>query len=158
MNIQMTIKNLIISGIVCSLLQVLPASAGVLMLNSGVNCQSKGFICDAITTKNQAADKHASLKTNNNCSAQTNKKPLHILWSQILVDLNKDESLTNVFDAFQASGLPVASELKDNFDYDIIADGDIQSCNVDEVPIPAAGWLFVSALLGFITFSNRRRV
>ena len=153
----MTIKNLITIGIVYSLIQVLHASAGVVMLNSGVDCQSKGFICDAITTKYQSADKHASLKTNNNCSAQINKKPIHTLWSQMLVDLNKDESLTNVFDVFQASGLPVASELKDNLDYDIIADADIQSCNVDEVPIPAAGWLFVSAILGFITFSNRRR-
>ena len=153
----MTIKKLITIGIAYSLIQVLHASAGVVMLNSGVDCQSKGFICDAITTKSQSADKHASLKTNNNCSAQINKKPLHTLWSQMLVDLNKDESLTNVFDAFQASGLPVASELKDNLDYDTIADADIQSCNVDEVPIPAAGWLFVSAILGFITFSNRRR-
>ena len=153
----MTIKKLITIGIVYSLIQVLHASAGVVMLNSGVDCQSKGFICDAITTKYQSTDKHASLKTNNNCSAQINKKPLHTLWSQMLVDLNKDESLTNVFDAFQASGLPVASELKDNLDYDTIADADIQSCNVDEVPIPAAGWLFVSAILGFISFSNRRR-
>ena len=153
----MTIKKLITIGIVYSLIQVLHASAGVVMLNSGVDCQSKGFICDAITTKYKSADKHASLKTNSNCSAQINKKPLHTLWSQMLVDLNKDESLTNVFDVFQASDLPVASELKDNLDYDIIADADIQSCNVDEVPIPAAGWLFVSAILGFITFSNRRR-
>ena len=153
----MTIKNLITIGIVYSLIQVLHASAGVVMLNSDVDCQSKGFICDAITTKYQSADKHASLKTNNNCSAQTNKKPLHILWSQILVDLNKDESLTNVFDTFQSSDLPVVSELKDNLDYDTISNADIKSCNVDEVPIPATGWLFVSALLGFITFSNRHR-
>ena len=150
----MTIKNLIAIGTVYLLTQGLPASAGVL---SGIDCQSKGFICDAITTKNQVADKHASSKTNNNCSAQTNKKPSHTLWNQIFVDLNKDESLTNVFDAFQASGLLVASELKDNLDYDTIADADIHSCTVDEVPIPAAGWLFVSAILGFITFSNRRR-
>ena len=154
----MTIKKLITIGIVYSLIQVLHASAGVVMLNSGVDCQSKGFICDAITTKYQSADKHASLKTNNNCSAQINKKPLHTLWSQMLVDLNKDESLTNVSDAFQASGLLVASELKDNLDYDTIADADIHSCNVDEVPIPAAGWFFVSSILGFIAFSNRRRV
>ena len=154
----MTIKKLITIGIVYSLIQVLHASAGVVMLNSGVDCQSKGFICDAITTKYQSADKHASLKTNNNCSAQTNKKPLHTLWSEIFVDLNKDESLTSVFDAFQASGLPVALELKDNLDYDTIADADMQRCNVDEVPIPAAGWLFVSSILGFIAFSNRRRV
>ena len=154
----MTIKNLTTIGIVYLLIQGLPASAGVVMLSPGVNCQSKGFICDAITTKNQAADKHASSKTNNNCSAQTNKKPLHTLWSEIFVDLNKDESLTSVFDAFQASGLPVALELKDNLDYDTIADADIQRCNVDEVPIPAASWLFVSSILGFIAFSNRRRV
>ena len=154
----MTIKNLITIGIVYSLIQVLPASAGVLMLNSGANCQSKGFICDAGTTsESQASDKHASLKSNNNCSAQINKKSLHTPWSQILVDLNKDESLTNVFDAFQSSDLPVVSELKDNLDYDTISNADIKRCNVDEVPIPAAGWLFVSALLGFITFSNRHR-
>ena len=154
----MTIKSLTTTGIVYLLIQGLPASAGVVMLSPGVNCQSKGFICDAITTKNQAADKHASSKTNNNCSAQTNKKPLHTLWSEIFVDLNKDESLTSVFEAFQASGLPVALELKDNLDYDTIADADIQRCNVDEVPIPAASWLFVSSILGFIAFSNRRRV
>ena len=151
----MTIKNLIAIGTVYLLTQGLPVSASVL---SGIDCQSKGLICDAITTKSHAANKYASLKTNNNCSAQINKKPLHTLWSQILVDLNKDESLTNVFDAFQASDLPVASELKDNLDYDTIADADMHSCNVDEVPIPAAGWLFVSAILGFITFSNRRRI
>ena len=154
----MTMKNLITVGIVYLLIQGLPATAGIPMPNSGANCQSKGFICDAINAKNQAADKHDALKTNNNCSAQANKKPLHTLWSQLLVDLNKDESLINVFDAFQASGLPVASELKDDLDYDTMADADIPSCNVDEVPIPAAGWLFVSAILGFITFSNRRRV
>lgn len=155
----MTIKNLITLGIVYSLIQVLPASAGAIPHNSGVDCQSTGLICDSINaSRNQASDKHTLLKTNNNCSAQVNKKPSHSPWDQMVSDLNKGESLTNVFDAFQASSLPAASELKDNLDYDTISNSDIQSCNVDEVPIPATGWLFVSALLGFITFSNRHRV
>lgn len=154
----MTIKNLITSAIVYSLIQILPASAGVALPNSGADCQSKGFVCDGIAASgNQVSDKHASSKMHGNCSAQINKKLSYSPWDQILVDLNKDESITNIFDAFQGSDLASVTELKDNLDYNAISDSDRQNCNVDEVPIPAAGWLFTSALLGFITFSNRRR-
>ena len=154
----MTIKNLITIAIVCSLGQVLTASAGVIPLSSGADCQAKSFVCDAIAASGiQIADKHASSKIQGNCSTQMSKKLLHTPWDQILVDLNKDESITNIFDVFQGSGLASVSENKDSLDYDIISDSDRQNCNVDEVPIPAAGWLFASALLGFITYSNRRR-
>lgn len=154
----MTIKNLITLAIVCSLGQVLTASAGVIPLSSGADCQAKSFVCDAIAASGiQVADKHASSKMHSNCSAQINQKLSYSPWDQILVDLNKDESITNIFDAFQGSDLASVTELKDNLDYNAISDSDRQNCNVDEVPIPAAGWLFTSALLGFITFSNRRR-
>ena len=134
----MKIKSLITTAIIYSFIQVLPATAGVVM-------------------QNHAGDKLVSVKTNNECNAQVNKNPAPALWNQILVDLNKGESLTNIFDVFIASDLTTTSELKNNLDYDTISEVDIQNCNINEVPIPAAGWLFASALLGFITFSNRHR-
>ena len=33
-----------------------------------------------------------------------------------------------------------------------------EKTEVDMIPLPSAGWLFFSALIGFITLSNRRRV
>ncbi len=135
----MTIKSLITTAIVYSLIQVCPASAGIVMQNS-------------------ASDKIVLAKPHNDCNAQDNKKTIPALWNQILVDLNKGESITNVFDVFKASDLATAAELRGSLDYDTISAADIQNCNINEVPIPAAGWLFASALLGFITFSNRHRV
>ena len=136
----MTIKCQLTIAIISSFIQVLPATA-------------------AINVQNSANNKPASAKSSNDCSVQVSKNtaPEIEIWNQILVDLNKGESLTNVFDVFKASNLAATSELKDNLDYDTISEVDIQNCNINEVPIPAAGWLFASALLGFITFSNRHR-
>ena len=134
----MTIKFLMITAIVYSLIQVLPASEGIVMQNS-------------------ASDKLILAKTRSDCKAQDNKKTTSARWNQMLVDLSKGESITNILDIFKASDLSAASELSISLDYDVMSDADIQNCNINEVPIPAAGWLFASALLGFITFSNRHR-
>jgi len=154
----MTIKNLTTLAIIYSLIQVLPVSAGVVFKNSSADCQSDGVICNIKNAAgNQADNRYISSKTHGDCSAKTYKKPTPEPWSEIFSDFNKGESLTNAFYVFEASDLTIASSEKDNLDYDTISDLDAQNCNVDEVPIPAAGWLFASALLGFITFSNRHR-
>ena len=155
----MTIKNLTTLAIIYSLIQVLPVSAEVVFKNSSADCQFEGVICKAKNVgANIAGNRYVSSKMHSNCSAKTYKKPTPAPWSEILSDLSKGESLTNAFYVFEASDLTIASSEKDNLDYDTISDIDAQNCNVDEVPIPAAGWLFASALLGFITFSNRHRV
>lgn len=154
----MTIKNLITVAIVHLLMLALPVSAGVILQNSGSGCQSKGVACNSISTAViPASEKPVSSEMQDNCSAKINKKLTVTPWSKALADLNDGQSLANGFEVFQASDLAVLSPAKDNLNYDIISDADIQDCNIDEVPIPSAGWLFASALLGFITFSNRHR-
>ena len=135
----MTIKNQILSALFYFMIQVVPATAGT-------------------SVQVIANDQPVSVANSNECSAQPNKKSFTAAWSQVLVDFNKGESFNNVFDVFKKSDLNAPNELPDNVDYDSISQLDSQNCNINEVPIPAAGWLFASALLGFITYSNRHRV
>lgn len=159
----MIIKNLLFTAIIFSLTQILPAAAG-------------------ITGQNMVSDAPILVKAGKDCSALVKSNSTPAPWSQLLVDLNlvnlnpadlnladlnpaylnpadlkKGESFTNIFDIFIAPDLAQASEIKKGLDFDMISDATITNCPINEVPIPAAGWLFASALLGFITFSNRHR-
>ena len=154
----MIIKNLLFTAIIFSLTQILPAAAG-------------------ITGQNMVSDAPILVKAGKDCSALVKSNSTPAPWSQLLVDLNlanlnpadlnladlnpadlkKGESFTNIFDIFKASDLAQASEIKKGLDFDRISDATVTNCPINEVPIPAAGWLFASALLGFITFSNRHR-
>ena len=159
----MIIKTLLFTAIIFSLTQILPAAAG-------------------IAGQNMVSDAPILVKAGKDCSALVKSNSTPAPWSQRLVDLNlanlnpadlnladlnpavsnpaylnQDESFTNIFDIFKASDLAQASEIKKGLDFDMISDATITNCPINEVPIPAAGWLFASALLGFITFSNRHR-
>jgi hypothetical protein len=158
MNAYMMIKNLITITTYYLFVLVFPATAGDALQNSGSDCQAKGAICNVIAEiNNQAIDTPLASKTRGNCSAEINKNLTTTPWSQLLVDFNVSASLTNVFDSIQGSDLAMTSQVNENLNYDKISDSDVQNCNVNQVPIPAAGWLFATALLGFITFSNRHR-
>jgi hypothetical protein len=157
-NAYMTIKNLITFTIYCLLALVLPATAGAALQNPDSDCQAKGAICNVMAEiNNQAINMPVASKTSSNCSAEINKKPTTTARSPLLVDFNVSASLSNVFDVLQGSDLAMTSQIKEDLNYDKISDSDVQNCNVNEVPIPAAGWLFATALLGFIAFSNRHR-
>jgi hypothetical protein len=138
----MHIKNLITLTLLYSLIQAMPVFAGldmtsVISLNSEKNQNNSAVQAD--------------------CGNQIQTKLTDAPWTQLFVDLNKGQSLTNAIYTFQASDDNLVMETKSAMDYDTISNIDVQTCHVDEVPVPAAGWLFVSALIGFITFSNRRR-
>ena len=133
----MIIKSLIFTAIIYSLIQVLPAMA-------------------VTPIQSMANNAPVLIKVSKDCSAQVITRPIPAVSSQLFVDLNKSELLSGD-QVFKVTDLPNASKLKESLDYDAISDAYITNCRVNEVPIPAAGWLFASALLGFITFSNRHR-
>ena len=108
------------------------------------------------TLQSKANNAPVLIKVSKDCSAQVIARPGNAVSSQLFVDLNKG----NLFlgeQVFKSTDLPNASKLKESLDYDAISDANVTNCRLNEVPIPAAGWLFASALLGFISFSNRHR-
>lgn len=133
----MIIKSLIFTAIIYSLIQVLPAMA-------------------ATPIQRMVNDAPVLIKVSKDCSAQVITRPITAISSQLFVDLNKGDLFPGE-QVFKSTDLPNASKLKESLDYDAISDANIANCRVNEVPIPAAGWLFASALLGFITFTNRHR-
>jgi hypothetical protein len=42
--------------------------------------------------------------------------------------------------------------------YDELTQSEMQNCTPSEVPIPAAAWLFGTALVGFVSLSTRRKI
>ena len=133
----MIIKSLIFTAIIYSLIQVLPAMA-------------------ATPIQRMVNDAPVLIKVSKDCSAQVITRPITAISSQLFVDLNKGDLFPGE-QVFKSTDLPNVSKLKESLDYDAISDANITNCRVNEVPIPAAGWLFASALLGFITFTNRHR-
>ena len=133
----MIIKSLIFTAIIYSLIQVLPAMA-------------------ATPIQNMVNNAPVLIKVSKDCSAQVIARPIAAVSSQLFVDLNKGDLFPGE-QVFKSTDLPNASKLKENLDYDAISDANVTNCRVNEVPIPAAGWLNTSSLAGFITFSNRLR-
>lgn len=178
----MNIKTLISLSLMYSLIQVLPASAGVNLPTASIqnvanDCQLNGVICNKTININNNTDysniNNSNVQVENNklagagnglivvrsdCGAQISRKVADTPLSQIFVDLSKGESLSNALYAFQGLTFNQTQEVDNGLDYDTISQLDTQNCHVNEVPAPAAGWLFASALIGFITYSNRRRV
>jgi hypothetical protein len=138
----MHIKNLITLTLFYSLIQAMPVLAGF-GVTSEISQNS------AINQDNSAVQA--------NCGAQIQTKLTDVPLTQLFVDLSNGQSLSNALYAFQGSDNHLTVEAKNSVDYDAISKADVQNCHVNEVPVPAAVWLFASALVGFITFSNRRR-
>lgn len=133
----MIIKSLIFTAIIYFLSQILPVMAGT-------SLQSKGNNAPVL------------VKVSKDCSTQTITRPTPAVSSQLFVDLNKGDLFPGE-QVFKVADLPNASKIKESLNYDAISDANMTNCRVNEVPIPAAGWLFATALFGFITFSNRHR-
>ena len=173
------IKNLTISSLLYALIQVSPASAATLVNNSENTCLANSVACKSavavlnsidsstqvsastnffdsqLQSKKEIYAENSSVKVHGNCDTQTHKTTTPL--SQIVADLSGGDKFGNVLFSIDSSDAKIVSESKDAFDYDMISQSDLSNCHVGEVPIPTAGWLFASALLSFITFSNRRR-
>ena len=130
----MIIKSLIYTAIIYFLIQVLPAIAGTPLQTKANNAP-------------------VLIKVSNDCSAQVITRPTTVVSSQLFVDLNKGDLFPGE-QVFKVTDLPNASKLIESLDYDAISDANIMNSHVNEVPIPAAGWLKspALALVGFITF------
>jgi hypothetical protein len=61
-----------------------------------------------------------------------------------------------IYAALPASQIYEDSLFDSNEDFDSISDADLRRCELSQVPLPAATWLLISALVGFIAMSNRR--
>ena len=173
------IKNLTRFALLYALIQVLPASAFALDNNSENTCQANSVACKSavavlnsidssakvsdstnffdfqLQSKKEIYAENSSVKVHGNCDTQTHKITTPL--SQIVADLSGEEEFGNALFYIESSDAKIVSERKDAFDYDMISQSDVSNCRVGEVPIPTAGWLFASALLSFIIFSNRRR-
>jgi hypothetical protein len=110
--------------------------------------QVKSQSCDML---NQAANAEVSFDVNE--------------LSQLMHDLGNGKLLSSIMLLFSdsqhasfsdKSSIVIASA--DVIDYDAISKSDLQNCKPSEVPIPAAAWLFGSALFGFVSLSSRRKI
>lgn len=173
------IKNLTTSALLYALIQIAPAMAESAEHNSEHACLAGSVACKSVVAVLNAIDNNAeistskkffdfqmptqkeiyaetsSAKTHTSCGTQAHKTSTPL--SQIIAGLSGGEKFGNVLFAIESSDAKIIPDAKGGVDYDMISQSDVLSCHVDEVPIPTAGWLFASALLGFITFSNKRR-
>ncbi len=173
------IKNLTISALLYALIQVSPASAATLVNNSENTCLANSVACKSavavfnsidssaqvsastnffdfqLQSKKEIYVENSSVKVHGNCDTQIHKTTAPL--SQIVAELSGGEKFGNVLFSIESSDAKIVLENKDALDYDMISQSDVSNCHVGEVPIPKAGWLFASALLSFIIFSNRRR-
>jgi hypothetical protein len=53
---------------------------------------------------------------------------------------------------------PVGSSISDSCTAYFKGTLKVDSCRVGEVPLPAATWLFILALVGFVKLSNKRKI
>jgi hypothetical protein len=84
---------------------------------------------------------------------------------QLTRDLGNGKLLSNIVlmfsDTPQAAFVDKSNQFTANLqasDYDAISKSDLQHCKASEVPVPAAAWLFGSALFGFVSLSSRRKI
>lgn len=117
--------------------------------NESIN---KGFLDFKLPAKQQIYAENTLKKEKGNCDAFAR---------QSSYGQNNTNPTSNTFGAalmpLESSEVSFFSPDKINVDYDKISQSSVRNCNVDVVPAPTAGWLFASALIAFITFSNRRR-
>ena len=99
---------------------------------------------------------------NNGCisSASTvnNVKNNDVQWERFLNDFSDGRLVSNINYVFSGVAINLNDSDSDFIDYDAMAGSDLKNCDVSEVPIPAAAWLFASAIVGFVGLSNRRRI
>jgi hypothetical protein len=177
---KLQLKNLILLALMLILTQILSAQAALTASQTEHICQDNSVACKNFVTvlnsidNNTLASKKETIsasvlafqlqtkkeiyaentlpKANGNCDGATYQS------------LNRESNVGSTINTFSNTLFSLESldgkflsADKSNADYDIISQSDVQNCNVDEVPVPTAGWLFGSALVAFITFSNRRR-
>lgn len=146
--------------------QALPVLANADVQTSTTDCQLSGKQCvsfgahSALNDKSKQAQS-ATSEAEGTCRAQAGKVKEDIQWDKFTKGIANGESISSLLYALDSSAIsPVTpSNINTNdVDYDVISEADVKNCKVNEVPLPSAGWLFVSSIIGFATFSNRRRV
>ena len=99
---------------------------------------------------------------NNGCVSSSitvsNVKNNDAQWERFLNDFSDGRLVSNINYVFSGVAINLNDSDSDFIDYDAMAGSDLKNCDVSEVPIPAAGWLFASAIVGFVGLSNRRRI
>ena len=99
---------------------------------------------------------------NNGCASSSstvnNVKNNDVQWERFLNDFSDGRLVSNINYVFSGVAINLNDSDSDFIDYDAMAGSDLKNCDVSEVPIPAAGWLFASAIVGFVGLSNRRRI
>jgi hypothetical protein len=173
-------KNLFIFALLYTQIQALPVFAdGISANNKDLACLADSVACKSVITvlnsiddNNKQVINHANIsffdfqtltkkeiyneavlvKSKADCGAGA--KNNIIPSNQMMLNLGVTSLFKNTFIANENTKITASKNI---IDYDAISQSDVQSCMVDVVPVPTAGWLFASALIVFITFSNRRR-
>lgn len=146
--------------------QAISVLANTDVQTSMTDCQLKGKQCVNFGAQSNLNDKSkdaqsAAIEAEGTCRTQAGKVKEDIQWDKFTKGIANGESISSLLYALDSSTLsPVTSGNIDtnDVDYDVISEADVKNCKVNEVPLPSAGWLFVSSIIGFATFSNRRRV
>jgi hypothetical protein len=173
-------KNLAISSLLLSLTQIYSAQAALAVSQTEHICQDNSIACKNLVTVLNSIDNNTHANNKETISASVlafqlqTKKEIYAentlpkangnCDGATYQSLNRESNIGSTINTFGNTLFPLESldgkflsADKSNADYDIISQSDVQNCNVGEVPVPTAGWLFASALVAFITFSNRRR-
>jgi hypothetical protein len=89
------------------------------------------------------------------CVAYARKTKNDAQLDAVVEDLRSGQMVTRMmYEALPFSQVYERSNLE--IDYDAISEADLKKCELSQVPLPAATWLLISALIGFIGLSNRR--
>jgi hypothetical protein len=155
----------------CLTLLYLMIQATTVLANTDVkttiaDCWLNGKQCATVNVPNIPNNQSKHVESSSNvaqttCNTQASRLREDIQWNKLTKAIANGESISGLLYALDNStdSLAVQNEINAiDVDYDSISNADVQKCDVNVVPLPSAGWLFASSIIGFATFSSRRRV
>jgi hypothetical protein len=129
-------------------------------------CQGSNNICHAELKINDTTDQafvvkppeaHQRQLKSNTCELYAQKTKGDKQLESVVEHFSDGQMITRfIYAALPAPQIYQDSLFDSNEDFDAISDADLRRCELSQVPLPAATWLLVSALIGFIAMSNRR--
>jgi hypothetical protein len=130
------------------------------------NCQGSNNVCQAESKIKDTTDQAIVVKSEDILQKKLKSNTCELYAQKTKGDKQLDSVVEHFSDGqmitrFIYASLPTSQVYEDsmfnsNRDFDSISDSDLKRCELSQVPLPAATWLLISALIGFIAMSNRR--